>query len=372
VPYLFRERGLADGKLPYVDAALEYPVLSGAVMAVAAPAARALGDGADDEVRRFYDVTAFVLTGLAVAVVLGVAALAGRRPWDAALVAGAPVLALTATINWDLLAVALATGALVAWSRRRPGLAGVALGLAVAAKFYPLVLLGPLLVLALRAGRLPAFWRTLFAAVATWLVVNLPVVLFAPGAWAEFYTFSRERPPSFGSPWYWVSTVVHPLQQGTANLLGTLALAVLVAGIAVLALRAPRRPRLASLAFLTVAAFCLTNKVYSPQYVLWLLPLAALARPRWRDLLVWQACEAVYFVAVWLHLASFADTEHGLPGSVYWLALWLHVAATLWLAGLVVRDVLRPEHDPVRAHGWDDDPAGGVLDGAPDAVAWGR
>jgi hypothetical protein len=32
---------------------------------------------------------------------------------------------------------------------------------------------------------------------------------------------------------------------------------------------------------------------------------------------------------------------------------------------MVVRDILRPEHDPVRADGTDD-PSGGVLDGAPD------
>jgi hypothetical protein len=37
------------------------------------------------------------------------------------------------------------------------------------------------------------------------------------------------------------------------------------------------------------------------------------------------------------------------------------------LCGLVVREILRPELDAVRADGTDD-PEGGVLDGAPDAV----
>ena len=75
------------------------------------------------------------------------------------------------------------------------------------------------------------------------------------------------------------------------------------AGVAALALTAPRRPRFAQLAFLIVAAFILTNKVYSPQYVLWLIPLAALARPRWRDFLIWQACEVMYFLGIWMYLA---------------------------------------------------------------------
>ena len=66
-------------------------------------------------------------------------------------------------------------------------------------------------------------------------------------------------------------------------------------------------------------AFLLVNKVYSPQYVLWLLPLAALARPRWRDLLIWQACEVFYFFAVWMHIAGFFVTRgRSRLGSTHW------------------------------------------------------
>ena len=75
-------------------------------------------------------------------------------------------------------------------------------------------------------------------------------------------------------------------------------------GVLVLGLRAPPTPRLAQLGFLVVAGFLLVNKVYSPQYVLWLLPLAVLARPRWRDQLVWQAGEVLYFGAVWWYLGG--------------------------------------------------------------------
>jgi uncharacterized membrane protein len=99
------------------------------------------------------------------------------------------------------------------------------------------------------------------------------------------------------------------------------------------------------------------NKVYSPQYVLWILPLAVLARPRWRDLLVWQAGEIAYFVAVWFYLGGFtAPAASGADDTTYWIAIGLRVAAQLWLVALVVRDVLRPEQDPVRADGVTDDP----------------
>jgi uncharacterized membrane protein len=126
---------------------------------------------------------------------------------------------------------------------------------------------------------------------------------------------------------------------------------VLLALVAWLALEAPEPPRLAQLAFLSVAAFLVVNKVWSPQYALWLLPLAALARPRWRDLLIWQATEVVYFLAVWWHLATLYDPVHPLIGSRgYAAATALRIAGLAWLAGIVVRDVLRPEYDPVRPY----------------------
>ena len=60
--------------------------------------------------------------------------------------------------------------------------------------------------------------------------------------------------------------------------------------------------------FLTVAAFAVTNKVYSPQFVVWLIPLAVLARPRWRDFLWWQAAEVIYFFAVWWYIIWQAES----------------------------------------------------------------
>src|SRR4029079_15612139 len=71
--------------------------------------------------------------------------------------------------------------------------------------------------------------------------------------------------------------------------------------IALLILLAPCRPRFGAVAFLVIAAFLMSNKVYSPQYVLWLLPLLILARPRWRYWWIFTAGELIYFVAIWWH-----------------------------------------------------------------------
>ena len=118
------------------------------------------------------------------------------------MVALSPALILAAFINWDLLAMALTAGAMAAWAGRREVLAGLLLGLAVAAKFYPLLIFAALLLLCLRAGRMREFGRALAAGAVAWLVVNLPIALAAPAGWGRFYAFSRSRGADWGSIWY--------------------------------------------------------------------------------------------------------------------------------------------------------------------------
>jgi uncharacterized membrane protein len=215
------------------------------------------------------------------------------------------------------------------------------------------------------------FWSTAGAALAAWLAVNVPVMIADFDGWALFYRFSSERGAGFSSIWYVMQQRGYGLSDGVLNVVALLAFLACCAGVAWLGLAAAHRPRLAQLAFLVVAAFVLTNKVYSPQFVVWLVPLAVLARPRWRDFLIWQAGEVVHFFGIWLFLAGYGSSgraDRALTVTGYDWTVLLHVAGTLWLVGVVVRDILRPQHDPVRDDGRLDDPGGGVLDGAVDAV----
>jgi uncharacterized membrane protein len=235
-------------------------------------------------------------------------------------------------------------------------------------------------VLCLRAGRMPEFRRTLGAFVLTWAAVNLPVALAAPRSWLTFYSFSQERGIDWGTFWYVGSSLPGegPVKDFFTGLgadipaLNNLTLALFAVGcaaIAVLALRAPRRPRLGQLAFLIVAVFLLTNKVWSQQFVLWLVPLAVLARPRWGAFLVWQACELGYFVAFYQTLIrATPGLSTAMPEWAFLLASTARAASLLVLVILVVREILHPEADVVRADGADD-PEGGVLDGADDHTA---
>ena len=380
---LFGSYGLDTGALPYLDATVEYPVLTGGLMALAALMSRTYDATAATlgllpdvpSVQSYYVVTCLLLSICAFLLVRAVLGLSGRRPWDAAMVGLSPLLLVHAFTNWDLLAVALATLGLLAWSRSRPVLAGVLLGLGMAAKFYPLLLLGALFVLCLRAGRLRAWTTSATAAVVAWAVVDVPVAVLAPENWSWFFVFSRQRPANPESLWNIAQHVSGGRlfdggsgeAPGALNAAVTITLLALAAGVTWLTLAAPVRPRLPQVAFLLVAGFLLLNKVWSPQFSLWLLPLAVLARPQWRSLLLWQATEVLVWVVTMLHYLG--AENRGIGVEWFFLGVGLRDAAVLVLMGLVVRDVLRPDGDVVRTS-WPgiDDPAGGPLDHAPDTV----
>ena len=352
IPVLYQLRGFADGLLPYLHDApdvdqFEYPVLTGALAQVGAWLTPMFGGGGVG----FY---------AAHVVLLGTGLTAVPRPWDAMLVATAPALLLTSTINWDMLVLALVAVWLLLWSRRYVFLAGVVLGLAVAAKFYPVIFLGPLLLLCWRAGTMRPLGRLVLGAATGWLLVNLPVMLADFDGWSRFYVFGTTATGSrelFG--------VTAPAD--VLNMLGIGLFALLCAGVASLIIFSKRQPRLAPMLFLTLAAFLVTNKVYSPQFVMWLVPLAVLSLPRLRPLLLWQAAEVLYFAAVWWYLVDLEEPGSGLHPGWYAAAIVVRVVALAWFSWRVVQLTLHPELDPVRRTA--DDPAGGVLTGPKEPAA---
>ena len=372
---LYYNEGLSSKQVPYTGHHVEYPVLIGGAMQAAAWLVRNVDVAIRG--REFYDVTVGLLAVCAVVGVLATARAAGPdRRWAALMVALSPALILNAFVNWDLIAMALTALAIAAWAARRGVWAGIFIGLAVATKFYPLVVLGALLLLCLRAGRLRDFAKTFAAAALAWLAVNLPIMIIAPSGWATFYVFSKNRGADWGSIWFMFEYFRLPgLGDDQLSVLNKMSAALLVvafAAIALLALAAPRRPRLPQLCFLLLAAFLMTNKVWSPQYVVWLVPLAVLARPRLWPYVLWQLAEVGYFFGIWGYLLfvyrtggySFAGYQ-GISSGWYFTLLAARFLTVALLAAYVVRDILYPERDVVRAPGLDD-PAGGVLDEAPD------
>src|SRR3982751_1069875 len=380
---LYYAEELNQGKVPYKDHAVEYPVVTGYFMGALGLPVHAYGVKHPNinQGTWFYNANALVLSALAVATAAVILALRRRRPWDAAIFALSPIIFFTATVNWGFLAIGFAAIGIYLWAKKHPVWAGMFLGLGAAAKLWPLFILGPLLVLALRAKAVTKWLWAALSLVLTWAVLNFPVWNWYHESWLQFFRLNRDRPVDWGTFWYigryldgkwrsgasgnqgpfqWLSNHVPTLNYVSYGLFG-----LACAGILMLALLAPRRPRVAQLAFLVVAAFLIFSKVWSQQYVLWLLPLIVLARPRWGAIIAWTVAEFGYFTAFYAELLG-AGGKPVIPEGTFVLASTLRLVTVGVLCGLVIREIWRPELDVVRQT-YADDPDGGVLDGAADA-----
>jgi uncharacterized membrane protein len=362
---------------------MEYPVLTGlyqyASMAVAksyTALSKLVSVPLLAEVVMFFNIAAFGLALAWLATVWATSRLAGpRRVWDAALVAASPIVIFQIFTNFDALATAFATGALLAWARRKPVLAGVLIGVGVAAKLYPLLLLIPLVLLAVRTGKLREVGKTTIVAVVTWAVVNLPIMVLYPRGWSEFFRLNTRRGDDMDSiynvvrsftGWRGFDPDLGMWEPPTVlNAVSAVLFVSCCIAITYIVLTAKRRPRVAQVAFLVVAAFLLTNKVWSPQFSLWLVPLAVLALPHRRILLAWMTIDALVWIPRMLYL--YGAQNKGLPEQPFTGMVVLRDLAVIGLCALVIHQIYRPAKDLVRCAGEVDDPAGGVFDGAPDA-----
>lgn len=307
IPPLWTVERLHEGALPYLDHPVEYPVLTGLWMWLAAvpasgPASFLFWTGA-----------------LLVACAGGAAWLLAREvgPWRALAFAAAPTLVISGAVNWDLPAVLLATGGLVAHRRARDGLSGVLLGLGTAAKLFPGLLLLPLTAAAWRLRGRRAGLTVAAAAAVTWWAVNAPVALAAPQGWGRFFDLSRER----GSDWDALTSVAgHVIgwqpSVPTLNLVTAVAFLLGAAGLAAVAWRRDPAGTWHHAALPLVAWFLLTSKVYSPQFSLWLLPLFAVSFPGWGWFAAFAAADVAVTATRFPYLAAFVGD--GVPGAWSW------------------------------------------------------
>lgn len=245
----------------------------------------AASDAVRREVRTFMAVNA---VGLAVLGLLGagllVVAAGSRRPWDAAAFAASPVLVLTWLTGWGLLPAAALAAALAAAAARRWLAVGVLLGVALLA----------------------------------WVPVR---------GWGD---------PGLGSLWLVAEQASGRSWSATTVLLVSgVALAVWLAGVGVVA--RVRGVSFAGLVVLGVVGVLLVGPHAPPEWSLLLLPAAALAVPRWRDLLMWQVGELVALLLTGLYLGEHLAPSGGGPATAYWIAVLVRVLAQLWLAGAVLR-----------------------------------
>jgi hypothetical protein len=346
IPLLTTEQ-LAGGRLPYLDACTpnsdarcdEYPVLTMYFMRVA-------GWLSDANYSGFFAANAALLWVCAAAIAICLYLLVGARALYFAL---SPTLLIYGLVNWDLFAVALATAAALAFFNRRDVLAGVLLGLGASAKFYPAMLVVPFIAQRLQDREPDGAIRLGWATAGTWIVVNLPFALVAPSAWFTFFRFNSERCADFDSLWSigWRYLDHDPgvvcTRTGFVNAASlALFLALTVIVWAAKERRVPGFPRW-SLMFPVVVLFLLTNKVYSPQYGLWLLPLFAIAFPNLRAFVAFSIADVAVFVTRFWWFGELSGQRSWPEQWAFELAVLVRAAVLIWC---LVAWIRRPP-DPV-------------------------
>lgn len=336
---LWQYRQLGQHRLPYVhgrlepgdgppgvlvDGALEYPVLTGMFMwATSLPVRTDTG---------YLLVSFLALLPAGVFTGWALARLAGRR---ALIWAAAPALVFYGVYNWDLLPVALVTGAVLAQARGRSGLAGVLLGLGAATKIYPGFLLLPLLVERLVAGDRRGAVRAGTGAAVAWVAVNLPFLVANPAGWWATYLFQARRigDISGNTIWFW------GFPDWPEPLVDRLSTGLILAGwLAALLLGrrwgGPGRYPWLQVGAAMLAVFLALNKVYSPQYALWILPFLVLVRVRWGWWVALWAVDATLFLGL---LSWYADTGDALARQATEIGVWGKSVLYLLLAVALLR-----------------------------------
>jgi uncharacterized membrane protein len=316
-----------------VDGENEYPVLTGLSMWVAALPA--------DSYPSFFTWTALLLAGAALATSAVLHRLGGPR---ALLFALAPTLAVYAFVNWDLLAVVLATAATLAYIRRRDAWAGVLLGLGAAAKVYPALLVIPFLLGRAREGDRMAGTRLAGWAAGTWAIVNLPFAMLGFDRWAEFFRYNSARPADWDSLWYIASRQLgFAWDPAVVNALSAAGFLAIAAGLWIAAGRRLAPGDVWRFGFPLLVVFLLTSKVYSPQYGLWLLPWFALVLPDLRLFVAFEVADVAVFVTRFQFFARLEGSGEGMPQS--WFELAVLARAAVLVVCILAWMRQRPEPD---------------------------
>ena len=371
--YLEKARDLAAGQIPYRDFPFEYPPLALVPMFVPYilwPFGQA---SVESYAWAFVAWEAILLLGVCVLLARivrlgGAAAVEDRDGGETSesrvhttaykLTAISVGAALAIAFRFDLFPAFLVVVALWAALERRPVAAGVAIGVGVLAKLFPIAVLPALAIpwlVPLDLGRLT---RLGAAAAITIVLVMLPFVVLAGSDAFGFLTYQAQRGLQVESIGGGLVVLIgllnhHPADMSfgfsAVQVAGPLADAWLAAlpaltvlGFAVLGWIGWRRIRgggasnaaISTFAFATVLVVLATSKVFSIQYVVWIVPFAALLPGR----KFWLAL-ALVALTMPIHPLLYAGLvkQEALPILILNVRNGLFLTLTLW----VLRDLAR-------------------------------
>jgi hypothetical protein len=285
VSLYYRDK-LIERPRPYFDYPFEYPVGLG-LLVYALNAARRM--------QAYFLWTSTFLAACGLAIAWLIPRFPRGRVW---LLALSPALAFYVNLNWDMWPVLLTVIALLLFVRGRDGWGAAVLTAAIWTKFFPIVILPLILAERARLRRWRAAGRIAAGFGLVSVVMNAPLLVVRPRAWLYFFEQSRIRGREVN---LW--NLFDRWKLTTARI-NTLSFALLVAGLAVFTLMVWRGRKNAFLpaSCAALAWFFFVNKVYSPQYSLWVVVLLAVAGAAPAVAAAWSAADLLYFAASFLIL----------------------------------------------------------------------
>ena len=334
IPALFSERGLDTNTFPFSSAtnSIEYPPIIGLgnwLISFITPNTNSH--------RWFFDINILLITILFFGCALIVRKM---QPQLTYLFIFAPAVIASLFINWDIWAVVAALLAIYYFDQKKYEPSAIWLGVSIATKFFPIVLLLPIAVIFYRNKKTKDLLRYLFTSGIIWAAFNLPIMLTYFDGWWRFYKLNLERSADFGSIWYGLDLL--NIDSPSLNLIYLLLSIGLFAGFTFYLIKLKKTPKLAQVALFSVVIFTTVGKVYSPQFVLWLTPLAVIALTNSRQQITfwfWQATEIIYHLAIWQYLALFTGAQFGLPAGGYVIAIALRVGGISCFTYVLMRDL---------------------------------
>jgi hypothetical protein len=267
VLWLYHVHVLGLHLLPYIANPIEYPVIMGWFMYAMSWLPGVLA---------YFVGSMVVLAAAAVVSFFMLRRVAPRTYWAWAV---SPLWLPYAFLNWDLLGIVALVAAWWCFERERWTWSGVWIGVGVAVKFFPIAM-WPFMAAALWArGRQADAWRLTVATAVPIVVLNAPMAVANFKNWSWFYTYNAGRPVGGD---IWVFILPHLSHLASTVAVDGLSF-MLLGAVSVLALLSTLRgedPRRA--AAVTFLVWMVVNKVFSPQYMVWVLTMVTIAEwPVW-------------------------------------------------------------------------------------------
>lgn len=245
---------------------------------------------------------------------------------DIQLWVASPALLLFLPINWDVLVVLVAILGVVALNQSRPAGAGVWHGIGTAFKIFPGAVVLPVLPVVEGWRRRIMFLATGLAALGASYLAYWSI---EPEDWRFHLDFASLRTDIDSTVWGVLERLLEVFGMGLSidvvNLVSTLSMVVALSAVTLWAAKV--KPTVAELAAVAIITLLIFNKVFKPQYVLWVIPFIAWVRA---DRIKMRVVEAMTIV-------QFAVAYFALPTLIHPFHTIVRVSALAWMAADIVR-----------------------------------